>query len=69
MAKFILADDFVIKWATALGIDADRVRRVVIDAEAGNAIMVYVEQYGTDELLHLDVPNPTSMDIKIVGAA
>ena len=46
----------------AVGVDASRVRRIVIDAEVGNAIKVYIDMFGTDELLTVDF---STTEIKI----
>ena len=33
--------------------DLDYVRRIVIDAEAGNAVKIYVERFGDERLLNV----------------
>ena len=38
----------------AIGINPDQVRRVIVDCEAENLIMVYVEMYGGKALLDID---------------
>jgi hypothetical protein len=44
--------------------DIHRVRRVVVDAEAGSAVRVYVERYGDERLLNVV---PTLNGIEIIG--
>ncbi len=52
----ILAKDFIEKWAEALDVEPTETRRIVIVAEACCALQVYVEKYGTDRMLSIDVP-------------
>lgn len=67
MGKRIRSDEFVMKWAEALGLDPldeHYVRRLVIDAEAGQPLRIYVERYGTDRLLEIVPPSPASVEIR-----
>lgn len=66
MSKQILADELVKSWAEALGVDipGDHVRRIVIDAEHGCPVMIYVERYGDERLLEIEPPSPAEVEIR-----
>ena len=51
----------------ALGIDHRNVRRVVVDAQADKALRVYVDFYGTKEMLNVALPT-LDIEIKIANA-
>lgn len=44
--------------------DGETVRRVVIDAQAGHALVIYVERYGDERLLSVV---PTLEGVEITG--
>jgi hypothetical protein len=67
MSNAISADKFVKQWAEALCLDPlgeHKVRRLVIDAEVGNAVQIYVERCGTDRLLEIVPPGRAEVEIK-----
>ena len=64
----IMADQF---FAALLAADVvregERIRRVVIDAEAGHVLVMYVERFGDDRLLKV-VPTLEGIEIATVPA-
>jgi len=50
------ADDYGTAICEALNIDPNKVRRVVIDATAGELLRVYIEYYGGPELVTIKLP-------------
>lgn len=46
--------------------DGESVRRVVIDAQAGEAIVIYVERFGDTRLIEV-APMLTGIEIREVG--
>lgn len=64
----ITADQF---FAALLAADVvregEKIRRVVIDAEAGHALVMYVERFGDDRLLKV-VPTLEGIEIAAVPA-
>ena len=46
--------------------NTDTARRVIIDIEAGELVRVYVELYGSQEMLDLIVPAVGSAEIKVL---
>jgi len=46
----------------------ERVRRIVIDADATNAVVMYVERYGDSRLLEV-IPALTGVEIRREAAA
>lgn len=66
--KAIRSDDYAIKICEALGIESNRVRRVVIDAKAGETLKVYVELVGVSQTVDIPLPIPDGdLDIVTVG--
>jgi hypothetical protein len=65
MANIITGDKYGEQLCEALGIDTSKgkVARIVIDVRPDEPVRVYVELFGTDKLL--DVQLPTS-DVEIV---
>lgn len=57
MAVHISRSNPLMEALHAAGIIPKETRRVVIDATANEAILIYVEQYGTDVLVNLIPPN------------
>lgn len=53
--------------AEALGIEADTIRRIVIDAPYNNVVTVYVERVGTAGLLEVSWPAELSQQVVTVG--
>ena len=50
----------------ALGIESKKVRRVVVDAQVGEALKVYVEMFGGPELVKVSLPT-SDVEIKIAN--
>jgi len=65
----VITSDGLLKWFKECGLisSEQRARRVVIDAETGNAVKVYVELYGTAELLNVKLPEFAPTQITVVG--
>lgn len=66
MEQIVTGDEFVQKWAAALGEDPAECRRIVIDAQAGHVLIVHVEKLGTERMLEVDPPDPSSVDVRHV---
>jgi len=69
MAAAIITSDGLLKWFKECGLisSEQRARRVVIDAETGEAVRVYVELYGTTEMLNVKPPEFSPAQVTIVG--
>ncbi len=65
--QVITSEQFVMKWADALGIEIAKCNRVVIDCKAGDAMRIYVSYFGTDALLDVEPPEPEAVKITIAG--
>lgn len=52
----MLANDYGKSVCVALGIDPDKVRRVVIDATANEPVRVYIDYFGGPELFTVRLP-------------
>jgi len=55
MAEVATGKD-VMEWLRTMGIVSDLTRRVVIDAVAGEPVKIYVELYGSEEMLAVEPP-------------
>jgi len=66
VSRTIMSNQFAVQWAEALGIDPMEVSRVVIDAQVGSVLKVYVEKFGTDRLLQVKPPDPSSVDVRVI---
>jgi len=47
-----------------LALDPAKIRRVVIDAQIGQALVLYIEHYGDDRILSVEPPSPEEVIIK-----
>lgn len=56
MAQIIRGNPFLERLCAALGLDPAKTRRIVLDVSVSDAITVYTEQYGDEQLLDLDLP-------------
>lgn len=65
--RMIHSERWALQVCAALGIDGARVRRIVIDAEARQALKVYVEYFGDNRLLDVRPPSPAEVQI-VTGA-
>lgn len=64
--KVVRAEEYAIKVCEALGVDHTQVRRVVIDAKAGEALQIYVQFFGAAEILDIDLPFTPENPVEIV---
>jgi len=64
--QIVRAEEYAIKVCEALGVDHTRVRRVVIDAKAGEALQIYVQFFGSSEILDIDLPFTPENPVEIV---
>jgi hypothetical protein len=55
--KRIVTGNALLKALHEAGIIPAETHRVVIDATANEAVIIYVEQFGTEELVNLIAPN------------
>ena len=68
MSKLIKSDAFVTQWAEAMGIDIaeDKITRVVIDAQVGEVLKVYLSRWGTDRLLDVTPPDASGVEVTVL---
>lgn len=65
--KVITGDEFVMRWAKALGLDPldeQHATRVVIDAQVRQPLRIYVERVGNEGLLEIVPPSPAEVEIR-----
>ena len=69
MAVARITGDGLLKWFEECGLISpeQRARRVVIDAEAGKAVQVYVELFGTHDMLNVKAPEFSPAQITVMG--
>jgi hypothetical protein len=53
MSKIVPGNNFIDMAAQALGIEARLVRRIVVDAQIGDVLIVHVELYGDEDMLNV----------------
>ena len=63
MAQKITGNEWIRLVLEKLGVDPSNVRRVVIDAQVGHALMFYIEHFGTNELLEVRPPEAKEVEI------
>ena len=66
----MIKSDALIEWFRECGLPMSpehRVSRIVIDAQADHAVKVYVEMFGTTEMLNVKPPEFAPAQITIVG--
>jgi hypothetical protein len=66
MSRIASSDRFVQRWAEALNVDPNEVKRIVIDAQAGRVLIVHVEKFGSEQMLEVEPPTE-GVDIRIVA--
>lgn len=66
--KLIRSDPWITQLISAIGLDGARVRRVVLDAEVGQSIKVYVECFGDERLLTIGTPPREAVQIHMTEA-
>lgn len=62
----ILANDYGTAVCKALGVEPKNVRRVVVDATAGEALRVYIDYFGGPELLDIQLPT-SEVEVKVIN--
>ena len=67
MAIKIASTEWLIHLCEQLEIEPSNVRRIIIDAKVNSAVIIYVEQYGTDKLFDLRPPDVSAAEIRIAG--
>ena len=65
-AKLITGDQYLNAVCDALGFGAMPVCRIIVDATVGEGVMVYVELFGSEELLHIALPSGDGLEVEIV---
>ena len=58
------SDEWMWRFLDALGVESDRVARLVVDAVPGNILTLYITYYGHPALLDITPPNVN--DVKII---
>ena len=68
MSKPPIRADALIDWFVECGLITtnQRVRRVVIDAEADSVVKVYVELYGTSAMLDVEPPRFSPAQVMVI---
>jgi len=62
----ILGSGLIERIAEAQGIDAARIRRIVVDARFDDVAIVYVELIGTEKLLGVDW-GAAGVEVRVLG--
>lgn len=62
--RIIIGREWARRVCEALGLDAQRVRRIVVDAQPDEALHVYVEYLGDERMLSVSFPSPDGVEIK-----
>ena len=57
--------DFLSNLCKGVGVDSTRVRRIVLDVNYANVVLVYVEMLGTDDLLNVSF-NLNGIEVKYI---
>ena len=65
MRKIILADPWLKQLCESQGMNYDRVSRIIIDAQAGSPVLMYVIQFGDEGLL--DVAPPEAVPPRVTS--
>ena len=66
--RIIDGEQFVKALAAAGVIPSEyMVRRVIIDCTVGEVMKIYIEEFGTEEMLHLIVPELKDAQVTIVS--
>lgn len=66
MSIEILRSNALVDWLKSAGIDTEHARRVIIDAKAGEVVLVYVEQFGTDQMFKVEPPDLSKAEITVL---
>lgn len=69
MATRRIAGKEFLGWLRNAGIIPERTSRVVIDAGADGAVLMYITMYGDESLLSVKPPPALGVEIKVVGPA
>ena len=70
MARYIpppIKSDALIDWFRECGFPVENASRIVIDAQTGEVLKVYVEMFGTTAMLDMKPPDFSRAQITIVG--
>ncbi len=63
-ARKILSREWIESIAAQLDIDPGDTSRVVVDARHGDVLRIYVEKFGTDRLLGVELPGDATVEIR-----
>lgn len=66
MSRFIISDEWLKKLCESQGINYKRVSHVIIDAKAGEPVLMYITQFGDKGLVE-EVAPPEVRPAKIAG--
>ena len=67
-SKILLANKWIEHVLSKMEIDNEFVSRIVIDAQAGDVMQIYVVFLGSEELLEVRAPTAEGVTIHVVGA-
>ncbi len=62
----ITSEQFAMKLCQALDIDFTKARRLIVDCQAGEPVQVYVEMFGNEKMLDVDLPTREEISLHIV---
>ena len=60
-------DEWMGRLAESLGLDPGDVSRIVVDAQAGELVRVYVEKYARERSLLVELPSEPDVNIMVIG--
>lgn len=61
--RVIAGRDWARQVCKALSLDPLKVRRIVIDAQVGEVLSVYIEAWGDDRLIDIQLPDAASLNL------
>ncbi len=64
--RMVYSDVWIKKVSEALGVNVEECSRIIIDARAGEFLKIYVEKFGADRMLNIDVSDVKSANITIL---
>ena len=64
-ARIISSSEFLEKLCTALNVDFNTVRRIVLDIRYDDVPVAYIEQLGTEKLLEINMQSD-GIEIKVI---
>lgn len=66
-AAVIKGDKWVTEFLNAIGMGDIPVRRIIVDAEVGHPVKIYVEQWGDERMFNVRPPGADEATVIAVG--